>query len=309
MLSRGPYATVACINCQNKHKKCSGAVTCTNFAEKKLECIFINSGKKRGPNSKSKVCTDPHYPNARDNRRPSYGTQFFISSTQPHSHAQNVHLTLSEYFNNSNQELRTSQPNSYNVITQEISLSPQADLNAKYTAAINNQETMHINFIDNPSILWYNGEFPNLSNSQYNGMQLFSVDSTQDNSPAQNIHITSSEDFNTSIQDQFRMPQPNSYNAITQETIFSPQAYLNAEHTTAINNQDTVHIDLIDNMHNREFSNLSNGQFSFDPLDSDGYYFHNQYNGMQLFSIDSTQDNSPTQNIYFTSSEYFNNTN
>ncbi|CAG8784956.1 4047_t:CDS:1, partial [Cetraspora pellucida] len=186
LLSQRPctYTTIACINCRKKHKKCSEAVTCTNYAKHNLECIFTNSGKKRGPKFKSKVCTYPHYLNARDNRRLPYGTQFFISSTQAHSHAQNAHLILSEYFNNLNQELGTSQSNSYNAIIQEIVFPPQADLNAEYTANINNQDTMNINFIDNLSPLLYNREFSNLSNSQYNGMQLFTIDSTQDNSPA-----------------------------------------------------------------------------------------------------------------------------
>ncbi|CAG8833413.1 8103_t:CDS:1, partial [Racocetra persica] len=58
----------------------------------------------------------------------------------------------------------------------------------------------------------------------------------------------------------------------------------------------------------RELSNLSNSQFSFDLLNTNGYHVH-QYNGMPASFIGSTQDNSPAQNIYFTSSEYFNNSN
>ncbi|CAG8852258.1 2351_t:CDS:1, partial [Racocetra persica] len=110
MLSRGPrpYATIACINCRKNHKKCSGAVTCTNCAKYNLKCIFINSGKKRGPKPKYKMCIDPHNPYARDHRRPYYGMQFSTDLMQAYSHEQDVHLTLSEYFNNLNQEPRTS---------------------------------------------------------------------------------------------------------------------------------------------------------------------------------------------------------
>ncbi|CAG8794016.1 30012_t:CDS:2, partial [Racocetra persica] len=199
-----------------------------------------------------------------------------------YSHEQDVHLTLSEYFNNLNQEPRTSQDNSYNAITQETIFS-QADLNADHTAAVNNQDTTQINLIDNMQLLLHNRELSNLLNSQYNYMQLFSVGPTQDNSPAQNIHNVTSAYFNTVIQNQLRTPQSNGYYTTTQQTIFSAQADLNTDYTTTISNQDTMDINFIDNtpllLHSRELSNLQNNQFSFDLLNSDGYHVH-QYNGM-----------------------------
>ncbi|CAG8562271.1 2195_t:CDS:2 [Racocetra persica] len=291
------YATIACINCRKKHKKCSGTVTCSNCAKHDLKCIFINSGQKRGPKPKSKMCTNPHNPYVRDHRR---GMQFSTDYMQAHSHAQKIYITSSY---NLNQEFRTLQPNSYDAITQETIFSPQADLNSDYTAAINkNQDTTHINLIDNLPLLSHDNflfpkdnrviesslstsylnslsdtsELSNLSSrqvlfdplnsdnyyvhDQYNVMQL-SLDSTQDNSSTQNINITSSEYFNNLNQNQLRTSRPNSYNAIIQEIIFSSR--------TPMSNQDRTPINFIDNtqhlLHNKELSNSSNSQFSFDP--------------------------------------------
>ncbi|CAG8760935.1 1170_t:CDS:1, partial [Cetraspora pellucida] len=270
--------------------------------------------------------------------RPYCGMQFFTDSMQVHTHAQNTCIKSSD--------------NSYNAIAQERIFSSQIDLNSDYTATISNQDTTHINFIDNTSLLSHNNflfpndnrvtgsflstsylnslsnnsELSNLSNSnsddyhvhnQRNELQLFYIDSAQDDSPAQNIHIKSSEYFNNSNQKQFRIQQP------TQQRMFSPQAELNADYTAAISNQDTTHINFIDNTpllsynnflfpkdnrvagsflstsylnnlsNNSELSNLSNSN-------SDDYHVHNQRNEMQLFNIDSAQDDSPAQNIHFT---------
>ncbi|CAG8827795.1 41200_t:CDS:1, partial [Gigaspora margarita] len=46
---RGTYVTKACTNCQQKHAKCSGRVTCERCTLRNLECTFIGSSKKRGP--------------------------------------------------------------------------------------------------------------------------------------------------------------------------------------------------------------------------------------------------------------------
>ncbi|CAG8500116.1 10042_t:CDS:1 [Cetraspora pellucida] len=46
---RGPYVTKACTNCQQKHLKCSGKAVCKHCTLYNLKCIFIDSGKKRGP--------------------------------------------------------------------------------------------------------------------------------------------------------------------------------------------------------------------------------------------------------------------
>ncbi|CAG8528324.1 26907_t:CDS:1, partial [Racocetra persica] len=44
-----PYVTKACTNCQDKHKRCSGRATCNHCTLFNLNCIFVDSGKKRGP--------------------------------------------------------------------------------------------------------------------------------------------------------------------------------------------------------------------------------------------------------------------
>ncbi|CAG8836141.1 36187_t:CDS:1, partial [Racocetra persica] len=201
--------------------------------------------------------TDPHNPHARHYLQPYHGMHLSTDSTRVHQHAQNIHLILSEYFNNLNQnQLKTLQPNSYDAITRETILFPQTDLNADYNAAISNQDTTSIDFIDNTPLLSHNSflfpkDTPFLSigylNSFYdtmelssrqvlfdplnsddyyvhNRMQLFYIDSTQGDYLVQNIHITSSEYFNNSNQHQLGAPQPNGYNAITQETIFSSKA-------------------------------------------------------------------------------------
>ncbi|CAG8746405.1 4679_t:CDS:1 [Dentiscutata erythropus] len=46
---RGPYATKACVNCRQRHIRCSGNVPCNHCTQRSVECVFINSGKKRGP--------------------------------------------------------------------------------------------------------------------------------------------------------------------------------------------------------------------------------------------------------------------
>ncbi|KAF0532975.1 hypothetical protein F8M41_010830 [Gigaspora margarita] len=55
---RGPYATMACTNCQQKHAKCSGKTICKYCILHNLECIFIDSGKKRGPRAKRELRTN-----------------------------------------------------------------------------------------------------------------------------------------------------------------------------------------------------------------------------------------------------------
>ncbi|KAF0554878.1 dna-binding protein crea [Gigaspora margarita] len=51
---RGFYVTRACTNCQQKHTKCSGRAICKRCMLRNLECIFIDSGKRRGPKTNSK---------------------------------------------------------------------------------------------------------------------------------------------------------------------------------------------------------------------------------------------------------------
>ncbi|CAG8782864.1 9247_t:CDS:1, partial [Racocetra fulgida] len=135
----------------------------------------------------------------------------------------------------------------------------------------------------------------------------------QAHSHAQNIYITSSDNLNQ----EFRTLQSNSYDAITQETFFSPQSDLNFDYTEFINNQDTTNINSIDNTSLLSYNNflfpknnrVAESFLSTGSLNSDDYYVHDQCNGMQLFYIDSIQNNSPAQNIHVISSEYFNNSN
>ncbi|CAG8781368.1 26305_t:CDS:1 [Gigaspora margarita] len=46
---RGPYVTMACTNCRRRHTKCSEEAICTYCATRNLKCIYVKSGKKRGP--------------------------------------------------------------------------------------------------------------------------------------------------------------------------------------------------------------------------------------------------------------------
>ncbi|RIB09587.1 hypothetical protein C2G38_2044191 [Gigaspora rosea] len=50
---RSSCVTKACTNCQQKHTKCSGRVTCERCALRNLGCTFIESIKKRGPKTDS----------------------------------------------------------------------------------------------------------------------------------------------------------------------------------------------------------------------------------------------------------------
>ncbi|KAF0436097.1 fungal-specific transcription factor domain protein [Gigaspora margarita] len=43
---RGPYATMACINCRRRHAKCSEEATCTYCASHSLKCIYVKSGEE-----------------------------------------------------------------------------------------------------------------------------------------------------------------------------------------------------------------------------------------------------------------------
>ncbi|CAG8747331.1 19406_t:CDS:1, partial [Racocetra persica] len=52
---RGPYATKACANCQQRHIRCSGQAPCKHCTLRNIECVFINSGKKRGPKTLSSI--------------------------------------------------------------------------------------------------------------------------------------------------------------------------------------------------------------------------------------------------------------
>ncbi|CAG8696760.1 11880_t:CDS:1, partial [Dentiscutata heterogama] len=53
-----PYVAKACLNCQQKHVKCTGKATCKYCTIHELECNFIDSGKKRGPRKKRRLRTD-----------------------------------------------------------------------------------------------------------------------------------------------------------------------------------------------------------------------------------------------------------
>ncbi|CAG8474293.1 hypothetical protein C2G38_2317485 [Gigaspora rosea] len=55
---RSPYVTKACTNCRQKHAKCSGKAICKYCMLHNLECIFIDSGKKRGPRTKRGLRTN-----------------------------------------------------------------------------------------------------------------------------------------------------------------------------------------------------------------------------------------------------------
>ncbi|KAF0483903.1 nuclear protein [Gigaspora margarita] len=55
---RRHYVTKACTNCRRKHGKCTGKATCKYCAEHNLECIFIDSGKKRGPRKERRQRTE-----------------------------------------------------------------------------------------------------------------------------------------------------------------------------------------------------------------------------------------------------------
>ncbi|CAG8598098.1 12644_t:CDS:2 [Gigaspora rosea] len=50
-----------------KHAKCSGKATCERCALRNLECIFIDSGKKRGPKTDGKYSVQVYVPNGSEN--------------------------------------------------------------------------------------------------------------------------------------------------------------------------------------------------------------------------------------------------
>ncbi|KAF0447471.1 Zn2-C6 fungal-type DNA-binding domain protein [Gigaspora margarita] len=64
---RGFYVTRACVNCQQKHAKCSGGATCKRCTLRNLECTFIDSGKKRGPKTDGKYSVRVYVPNGSEN--------------------------------------------------------------------------------------------------------------------------------------------------------------------------------------------------------------------------------------------------
>ncbi|KAF0447477.1 hypothetical protein F8M41_002783 [Gigaspora margarita] len=64
---RGFYVTRACINCQDKHAKCSGGAACERCTLRNLECTFIGSGKKRGPKTDGKYLIQVNVSNSSEN--------------------------------------------------------------------------------------------------------------------------------------------------------------------------------------------------------------------------------------------------
>ncbi|RIB24606.1 hypothetical protein C2G38_2241935 [Gigaspora rosea] len=46
------YVKQACTNCRAKKEKCSGEEKCTNCIRRNKECVYVSSGKKRGPKPK-----------------------------------------------------------------------------------------------------------------------------------------------------------------------------------------------------------------------------------------------------------------
>ncbi|KAF0507673.1 fungal specific transcription factor [Gigaspora margarita] len=52
---RGPYATMACTNCRQRHAKCSEESTCAYCASHKLTCVYVKSVKKRGPKATNRT--------------------------------------------------------------------------------------------------------------------------------------------------------------------------------------------------------------------------------------------------------------
>ncbi|CAG8591205.1 1128_t:CDS:1, partial [Scutellospora calospora] len=52
---RGSYVKKACTSCQQRHVKCSGKATCERCTLYNIECTFIESGKKRGPKTDSRL--------------------------------------------------------------------------------------------------------------------------------------------------------------------------------------------------------------------------------------------------------------
>ncbi|CAG8536241.1 16207_t:CDS:1 [Dentiscutata erythropus] len=46
------YVKQACTNCRAKKEKCSGEEKCSNCIRRNKECIYVSSGKKRGPKPK-----------------------------------------------------------------------------------------------------------------------------------------------------------------------------------------------------------------------------------------------------------------
>ncbi|CAG8677992.1 9126_t:CDS:1 [Cetraspora pellucida] len=74
---RGPYATKACANCRQKHIRCSGTAPCKHCTLRNIECVFINSGKKRGPKTPSSITPNAKshassFPQQLDNYIPFY---------------------------------------------------------------------------------------------------------------------------------------------------------------------------------------------------------------------------------------------
>ncbi|CAG8625022.1 25791_t:CDS:1 [Dentiscutata erythropus] len=125
---RGFYVTKACINCQQKHTKCSGEATCERCAQHSLECTFIESGKKRGPKTNGKRIKQIYFLNGPENDFNE--TSMLSNAEQGHTST----LPPSEY--------PQQQPDSLDEVTV---YSYQAHTNSGYIMQNNN-------LIDNTSI-------------------------------------------------------------------------------------------------------------------------------------------------------------
>ncbi|RIB05708.1 hypothetical protein C2G38_573891 [Gigaspora rosea] len=94
---RGFYATKACINCKKRHVRCSGGETCKRCRLLNLECIYIDSGKKRGPKTNGKH-SEPVYilsgPENDFNGTSMLSSVISINDVQDHASTQS---SLSEY--------------------------------------------------------------------------------------------------------------------------------------------------------------------------------------------------------------------
>ncbi|KAF0507671.1 hypothetical protein F8M41_018956 [Gigaspora margarita] len=98
---RGFYVTRACTNCQQRHAKCSGGAMCKRCTLRNLDCIFIDSGKKRGPKTDDKYSVQVYVPNGSENDfdRIRMLSSVIPSSVQGHALTQSLSGCLQQQVN------------------------------------------------------------------------------------------------------------------------------------------------------------------------------------------------------------------
>ncbi|CAG8707408.1 11063_t:CDS:1 [Gigaspora margarita] len=148
--------TRACTNCQRRHIRCSGAVTCENCIKRNLYCEFVGQNKKRGPKPKKEVDSSLfiqkqyYVPGSCVNDNQRSCNNFMQDDTLLPE--QNNRTTSTEYFNYLNQEqFNISQLYNSGAIIQETSVPFRVN-----NAMINSQNAAFIN--NSSHLLRYNHE-------------------------------------------------------------------------------------------------------------------------------------------------------